>query len=297
MTDYYGGVELGGTKTLVLLAEGDRIVARRSIPTGQPQDTLHQAAEQLRDWNRATPFTAVGIASFGPLQLKRDAPDFGRMLPTPKPGWAGADIAGTLTGGLDCPWAIDTDVNGAALAEYRWGAGKGSTSLCYITIGTGLGGGVLAGGVPVHGAMHPEVGHIRIRREAGDGFAGACPFHGDCVEGLVAGPALAARFGARMEDVRDDDPRWRDVASDIAELIGTLLLTTAAERILFGGSVATRRPFLLPMARDRALERLAGYLPAFTPDSAADMVRLAGLGDDAGPYGAIALAQAARPDI
>ncbi|HZV58581.1 MAG TPA: ROK family protein [Sphingobium sp.] len=287
------GVELGGTKALVLLAEGDTIIERHRIETHGPADTLGAANAHLQHWNRAAPIEAVGIASFGPIMLRQGDPLFGRILPTPKPGWAGADVHGTLMQGLDCPAAIDTDVNGAALAEYRWGAGQGVDCLWYITIGTGVGGGLLIDGRPFHGAMHSEIGHIRVKRQPRETFEGTCAFHGDCIEGLVSGPALAARFGTAIESVGDNHPRWRGVALDIAELVATLFLTTAAQRILLGGTVALERPFLLPRIRDAVVESLAGYLPFITQDTIAHRLCLAGLGNDAGPAGAIALAQAA----
>lgn len=287
------GIELGGTKSIAVLAEGDRIIARNAMPTTDPATTLSALHAQIVEWDRLARLAAVGIASFGPLQLKLESPGFGCILATPKPGWSGTDVASALMDGLDCPWRIDTDVNGAALAEYRWGAGKGCDSLCYITIGTGLGGGILAHGRPLHGAMHPEIGHLRLRRAAGDVFPGACSFHGDCIEGLVCGPALAARIGMDPADAPDSNPVWRRVAADIAELSGAILLTTSAQRILFGGSVAVSRPFLLPWVRTLVVEQLGDYLPFLRRDSADDIIRPAGLGAEAGPLGAIALAQAA----
>jgi fructokinase len=287
------GVELGGTKALVILAQGDQIVERVRIPTTTPQVTLSSARAQLDMWHAGAPLEAIGIASFGPIQLRRDAADFGHILPTPKPGWTGANVLEMLTGDLPCPVAIDTDVNGAAIAEQIWGAGQGSDCFWYITIGTGLGGGLVANGHPLHGAMHPEIGHMHPRRVDEDNFAGTCPFHGDCIEGLVSGPALAARFGASMETVADDDPRWHHVAADLAQLASTLFLTTAAERILFGGTVATHRPFLLPLVRTKVLESVNGYLPFLTEASMEDRIRLPALGDDAGPMGALALAKVA----
>ena len=289
----FAGVELGGTKTLALLAEGDHIIERHQIATGSPCETLAAAHACLTGWHSDLPLAGIGIATFGPIRLQRGETDFGHVLPTPKAGWAGTDIYGTLTHGLDCPAAIDTDVNGAALAEYLWGAGKGLDCLWYVTIGTGVGGGLLVDGKPVHGAMHPEIGHASVRRRSGDAFAGICSFHGDCVEGLVSGPALTQRFGAKIETIPDDDPRWRHVAADLAGLVATLLLTTAAKCVLFGGSVATRRGFLLPLVREAALSNLNGYLPYFTPQTATAVVGLAALAEDAGPLGAIALAQSA----
>ena len=293
MPVFFAGIELGGTKAIAMLADGDRIVDRKTIPTTEPDTTLGALRAQLDAWQLRAPIAALGIASFGPIQLSATRPDFGHILATPKPGWSGAPIVPLLTHGFTCPWRIDTDVNGAALAEYRWGAGIGCDSLCYITIGTGLGGGVLVAGQPVHGAMHPEIGHLRLRRTPNDPFAGACPFHGDCIEGLVCGPALHARFGMDPATVPDSHPLWRHVAADIAELCGTILLTTSAQRILFGGSVILSRPFLLPWVRALVVERLGDYLPFLDGDAAELILQPAGLGVDAGPLGAIALAQTA----
>lgn len=292
-TRRYAGIELGGTKAIAVLADGDHIVERRTIPTGDPVATLGELRAILNGWEAQMQIAGLGIASFGPIQLDPADPQFGHILPTPKPGWAGAPVAAMLSEGLGCPVAIDTDVNGAALAEYRWGAAVGCDSLCYLTIGTGLGGGLLIGGRPVHGAMHPEIGHLRLRRVAGDPFAGACRFHGDCVEGLVSGPALAMRFGMAPATAPDDHPAWRHVAADIAELCGAILLTTSARRILFGGSVALSRAFLLPWVREQVVAQLESYLPFVTAKAIDDIIQPAGLGTDAGPLGAIALAQAA----
>ena len=291
----FAGIELGGTKAIAVLAEGDRIIDRTVIATTDPHGTLSALRAELDGWMRNGPVDSVGIASFGPVQLDPKRPGYGHILATPKPGWTGAAVAPMLTDGLACPWRIDTDVNGAALAEYRWGAGMQCDSLCYITIGTGLGGGLLLEGRPVHGAMHPEIGHLHIRRMAGDTFAGTCPFHGDCIEGLIAGPALAARFGQDIREVSDDHPLWRHVAEDLAELCGTILLTTSAQRILFGGSVAVSRAFLLPWASALVAQRLGSYLPFLQENGAGARIRPAGLGVEAGPLGAIALAQAALP--
>ncbi|MGV3456461.1 ROK family protein [Sphingomonas sp.] len=289
----YAGIELGGTKAIAVLAQDDTIVERRSMPTGEPVATLSALRGIVDGWAKGAPLAGLGIASFGPIQLDPRDPKFGRILATPKPGWTGAPVAALLGEGLACSMAIDTDVNGAALAEYRWGAAVGCDSLCYLTIGTGLGGGLLIGGEPVHGAMHPEIGHIRLRRAAGDAFAGNCPFHGDCVEGLVSGPALAARFGMDPASASDADPIWHHVAADIAELCCAILLTTSARRILFGGSVALSRAFILPWVRAIVVAQLESYLPFVTTEAVDEIIQPAGLGADAGPLGAIALAQAA----
>ncbi|HUD94505.1 ROK family protein [Sphingobium sp.] len=288
------GVELGGTKIFVVRARGREIVDRMMIPTTAPDGTLGAAKQILLDWHSQEPFSALGIASFGPLRLDRTAEDFGRMLPTPKPGWTGADIFGALAEGLPCPAAIDTDVNAAALAEAYWGAGiqedRPSDCLCYLTIGTGLGGGFVFNGRPLHGAMHPELGHILIRRAEGDEFPGVCSFHGDCIEGLVSGPALARRFNVSGDAIPATHPHWDFVAHDIAQLVSTILLTTAARRILIGGGVGMGRADLLDRVRSKVIEQLNGYLSFVTHDSIATIVRTPALGEQAGPLGAIALA-------
>lgn len=283
------GVELGGTKSIAVLAEGDRITHRFAVGTTSPDITLAALREQLRAWADAIGFSALGIATFGPVQLTPGSTNFGRILATPKPLWSDAAVAETLTAPFALPWRIDTDVNGAALAEHRWGAGAGCDVLCYVTIGTGLGGGIVVGGRTIRGAMHPEIGHMRLRRAPGDTFAGTCPFHGDCVEGLVSGPALARRFNDNPALVPDTHPGWQHVAADLAELAGSLLLTVSPRRILFGGSVATSRAALLPQVRTQLVERLASYLPFLTTDTVEDIVRHPALGTDAGPLGAIAL--------
>lgn len=289
----FAGVELGGTKSIAVLAREQDIVEQVTFPTTGPEETLGALGDRLRGWAREHPLAALGIASFGPIQLDPSAPDYGRMHATPKPGWSGAPVAGALTARLDCPWALDTDVNGAALAEYRWGAGRGTTSLCYVTIGTGVGGGLVIGGRAVHGAMHPEIGHLRLRRLRGDAFAGVCRFHGDCVEGLISGPALAERLGPDNAGLAHDDPRWEPVASDIAELAAAILLTTSAQRILIGGGVGLARQAVLDRARALLVGRLAGYLPFLDAGTAQRILRTPELGSQVGPLGTIALAMGA----
>jgi len=284
------GIELGGTKTIVVLGQPGRIDERVELPTGEPEETLAQAIGVIEGWRDDKPVDAVGIASFGPIRVARDAADFGTMLDTPKPGWLGTDVFATVADALACPVALDTDVNAAALAEHRFGAGRGCASLVYLTIGTGLGGGVLVDGEPVHGRLHPEIGHVRLRRAPGDTFAGSCAFHGDCMEGLLSGPALAARFGTHPSRIEPEDPRWETVAQDLAELLAMLVLTLSPQRIVVGGGVSHRQPQLMPAAIARVPALLSGYLRDCSRHTLAGMIVAPELGDDAGPMGSLCLA-------
>ena len=288
--DRLAAIELGGTKAIALVAAEGRIIERESFPTAAPAETLLLLTDWIEQRAGGEGFGGLGIASFGPVRLDRASSDFGRILKTPKPGWSDADVVSVLASRLQCPVAIDTDVNAAAAAEYRWGAARGCSSLAYITIGTGLGVGALVNGVPVHGRMHPEVGHLLLRRADGDRFAGTCPFHGDCIEGLISGPALAARLGEDPRGVVAADERWDPVAHDLAHLLASLLLTLSPQRILVGGGVGLGVPHLLPAAIARVPALLCGYLPGLDEGTLAATIRPAGLGEQAGPWGAIALA-------
>lgn len=285
------GLELGGTKTLAVLARGTQIIDRYRIPTDSPDIVL----PAIEAWFAETAArhgapVALGIASFGPLALDPCAPDHGCLTATPKPGWAGASLLHRFADRLDVPVRLDTDVNGAALAEQRWGAAQGATVVVYVTIGTGVGAGVVIDGRPVHGHAHPEFGHIRLRRVTGDDFAGVCPWHGDCLEGLVSGPALAARTGMAGTAITADHPVWNAVAADLGEAMAILILTIAPGCIIIGGGVGMGQLQLLPRIAAATAERLAGYCPEAVARLADGLIRAPALGEDAGPMGAIALA-------
>lgn len=287
------GIELGGTKAIAVLARGRTIVAHESFPTtADPAATLAAAVAVIVGWHAQAPLAAIGIASFGPVALDPQSPSYGQILDTPKPGWAGFDVLGSVRRAIDVPLAIDTDVNAAALAEGRWGGSARCRVHAYVTIGTGVGGGIVVDGQPLHGFLHPEIGHMRVPRVAGDAFAGACPFHGDCVEGLVAGPALAARTGLAGADIADDHPVWGNVAQELGDFFANMLVSFAPERIALGGSVVLGRPLLLAGVHAVVARRLGRYLPVtgMTPES---RIALTMLGADAGPLGAIALAERA----
>ena len=279
----HGLIEAGGTKFILGVAEADgRIVARHRLPTTTPDATLGAAI----DWFRGQgPIDRMGIASFGPLGLDRAAPDWGHILATPKPDWSMADLAGPFMRAFDCPVAIDTDVNGAALAESLWGAGQGVRSCVYLTIGTGIGGGAVVDGRIIGGAGHPEMGHMRLPRHPDDhAFAGHCPFHGACLEGLASGPAILARWGASLSDLPPDGPEQAMIAWYLAQAVTNLQAVLAPGRVILGGGVMAT-PGLLARIRTLADDLGQGYFAT----RAADIVVPPGLGADAGLMGAFAL--------
>jgi len=232
------------------------------------------------------------VASFGPLELDPASPRYGTLVNTPKPGWTGADLLSGLKA-FGVPVGLDTDVNGAALAEGQWGGAQGLHSFTYVTVGTGIGVGSIVRGLAVRGLGHSEAGHLRIPRLAGRNWPGACPFHGDCAEGLASGPAIQAQAGRPAVDLPPSDPIWDEVVQALAALLHNLVLTTAPQRILIGGGVVSGQPFLLPRLRPALLDSLNGY--GVAPAIAADIhsfVDAPALGTFAGPLGAVALAQA-----
>lgn len=278
-------VELGGTKCFALLARGDRIVERVRVATTAPAATLRALADACARWPVPD---AIGVATFGPVMLDRADPRFGQVLTTPKTEWIGHDVLGPFRR-AGIPIAIETDVAAAALAEGRWGGSRGCATHAYCTIGTGIGLGLVANGGPVHGLLHPEAGHIRFRRAPGDDFPGICPFHGDCLEGLASGPAIVARARTTADHIAPDAALWGFIAADLAELMTQLILTVAPERIAIGGGVGWgQRDHLLPRIIDATRARLAGYLPPHVDP--ARIIVAAGLGEEAGPLGAVAVA-------
>lgn len=285
------GVELGGTKCVCILGTGPDVVrAIERVPTTTPAETLAAIEGVLDGWQG---FAALGIPSFGPVGIDRAAPDWGHITATTKPGWSGTDIAPRLAARYGVPVGFDTDVVGAALAEARWGAAQGLADLAYVTIGTGVGVGLIADGKPLSGLTHAELGHIRPRRLAGDVFPGMCSFHSDCVEGLASGPAIAARAGKPGDQLAADDPAWVSVADAIAQLCHTLVLTGVPRRIVFGGGVAVGTPHLLPRVRAALAESLGCYGNLALLGDLDAFIVPAALGDRAGPLGAILLGQAA----
>jgi fructokinase len=288
----YAGVELGGTKCVAILARGPHdVLAREVIPTRLPSETLGRIESALLDWKRTQGFDALGIASFGPLDLDRQSPTYGHTVTTTKPGWSDVDIAPRFETATGVPAAFDTDVNGAAFAEMRWGAGRGFDDFAYVTVGTGVGVGLIVNGKPTRGFAHCELGHIRVARLPGDEWPGSCPYHGDCVEGLAAGSALSARFGEAARDLPPDHPVWDSVAWALAQLCHAIVCAAAPRRIAMGGGVMQGHPHLLPRINAMLIESLNAYVPL---PGDGNYVRAPELGADAGPLGAIALAMTAK---
>lgn len=287
----YAGVELGGTKCVLTMADENRaIVAQQVVPTTEPDETLAAIESILLGWQAAHRVRALGIASFGPVDLHRNSPTFGHITTTSKLRWSGTDVAQRLQRALRVPMSFDTDVNGAALAEMRWGAGQGMQDFAYITVGTGVGVGLIANGKSMRGFLHCELGHIRVPRLPGDDWPGSCPFHGDCIEGTASGGALRKRFkGQSLAELGEDHPVWESVAWSLAQLCHTIACTAAPYAIAFGGGVMERQPHLLGRIEPLLRESLSDYF--HLPEQ---YVRRPALGAMAGPLGSIALAMDAR---
>lgn len=289
-----GAIEAGGTKFVAAVAKADgTILARTRIATRTPAECFPELADFFRSASSSHgAISAFGVASFGPIDIDPASPGYGAFTTTPKPGWPGARWHDVL-GSFGVPIAVDTDVNGAALGEWLNGAGRGCTTLAYTTIGTGVGTGVLRRGESLMGFSHYESGHIPIPHDRSrDGFAGHCPFHGDCLEGLAAGPAILERWGRSLSDL--DDPGAVELVADyIAVLAANLVLLHMPERLIFGGGVM-KTPGLIPALRRKTEARLAGYVRAsqLDPGLEAYIVPPA-LGDDAGIIGAIELGRRA----
>jgi fructokinase len=281
----YGGIEAGGTKWVCGIGTGpDDLRELATFPTTTPAETLARAAGFFAENGGVS---AVGVGSFGPIDLRR-----GRITTTPKPGWAGTEVVASLEQTLDVPVAFDTDVNAAALGEQRWGAAIGLETFCYITVGTGIGGGVMADGRLLHGLLHPEVGHMRIPHDRErDPFPGVCPFHGDCFEGLASGGAIRHRWDKPGEELGDAPAVWELEAEYLALGVVNVVCMVSPERLILGGGVM-KQPSLLPLVRARVQALLAGYVSA--PELAGgidEYIVAPSLGDRAGVLGAIELAR------
>jgi fructokinase len=290
----FGAIEAGGTKFVCAVGSAaSGIVAMETIPTSDPDATFAAVAEFFHMAGRAQDIAAVGVGSFGPVAVDPASPSYGRILATPKPGWQGTDMLGRIRAFLDVPLAIDTDVNAAALAEAQ-AAGPDVRHLAYVTIGTGVGVGLVNDGRTVHGTGHPEIGHILVRRHPlHSEFPGVCPFHGDCLEGLASGPAVLAAWGSPATEFGDDHPFWTIQVDYLAQLCMTLLLSTMPQRIILGGGVM-KQERLFPAVRARTAELLNGYVAGIENAQSLDDVIVPPLCiDPPGVVGALLLAEAA----
>ena len=288
----FGGIEAGGTKFVCAIGTGpDDIRAEIRFPTTRPEETIQQAIDffraQIAEYG---PLAAIGIASFGPVDPNPSSLTFGYITTTPKPGWANVDLGGAIQRAFNVSIGFDTDVNGAALSEGRWGAAQGLDTFIYLTIGTGIGGGAMVNGRLLHGFIHPEMGHIPLPHDwEQDPFPGKCPYHGDCFEGMAAGPAIEARWQTKGQHLAPEHPAWELEAHYIALALRSFICTLSPQRIILGGGVMDQ-PQLFPLVRQKTLEALNGYVqsPAILENIDSYIVS-PGLGNQAGVLGAIAL--------
>lgn len=281
-----GALEAGGTKMVCAIGdETGKIYEQESFPTVTPEETL----PQLLDYFKGKEIKALGIACFGPIDLDRDSDTYGYITTTPKTAWMNTDIAGYFANGLNVPVGFDTDVNGSLLGEVTYGQAKGLGDAVYYTIGTGVGAGVMSGGKLVHGAMHPEAGHMLLRVREDDPMPeGICPFHGACLEGMAAGPAIEKRWGKKAIEMKDDAKVWDLEAYYLAQCMVTTTLMLSPKIIILGGGVMHQTQ-LFPLVREKTRELLNGYIKNDTVNDMDHYIVPASLHDDQGIMGCLKL--------
>ncbi|MCX6058710.1 MAG: ROK family protein [Chloroflexi bacterium] len=286
----YGGIEGGGTKFNCAVGNGpDSIVAEARFATTTPAETIGQVIEFFVPY--ADRIQGIGLGSFGPFDADPASPTYGYITTTPKPHWGNTNVLGLLKEKINLPFAADLDVAVSGLGEATWGASKNDSHSLYITIGTGIGGGYIINGLPLRGLVSLEMGHIRLARDPQlDPFQGACPYHGDCFEGLAAGPAVEKRFGQKGETLPDDHPFWDLEAGYIAQALMNFILTLAPQRIIIGGGVM-QKDFMFPAVRRKTQELLNGYINhTMILNHIDEYIVSPALGGRSGVLGAIALA-------
>lgn len=287
----FGAIEAGGTKFVCAVGDGPDHIRTAQFPTSTPDITI-AAAIHFFQHEPATHLDAIGIGSFGPLDLDPGSPAYGHITSTPKAGWENYNLLGAIESALRVPVALETDVNAAVLGEARWGAARGLSHAVYLTIGTGIGGGALVHGRILHGLMHPEMGHLRVPHDLSrDPFPGACSFHRDCLEGLAAGPAIQARWKAPAATLPPDHPAWELEAHYLALAAVNITLTLSPQRILFGGGVM-QQTHLFPLIRNAFARLMNNYISR--PEligGLEEYIQPPQLGSSAGVLGALALAQ------
>ncbi|MDP4095510.1 ROK family protein [Paenibacillus sp. P96] len=283
-----GAIEAGGTKFVCGIGnEQGEIMDRVSFPTEAPEITMARVIEYFDGKN----VEAIGVGSFGPIDPIIGSSTYGYITTTPKPHWSNYNLIGKLKAHFNVPMGFDTDVNGAALGEYTWGAAKGLDNCIYITVGTGIGAGAVAGGQLLHGLSHPEMGHILTRRHPEDSYEGFCPYHGDCLEGLAAGPAISRRWGTQGAELASDHPAWELEAYYLAQALMNYILILSPQKIIMGGGVM-KQEHLFPLVRRKLQEILKGYIQHASLAADIDSYIVPpGLGDNAGLSGALALAR------
>jgi len=295
MSNLIGGIEAGGTKFVCAVGTGpDDLRDEARFPTTTPEETLSKAIAYFEEAQaKHGTLSAIGIGAFGPLDPNPQSPTFGHITTTPKPHWGNADVVGTMKKVFNVPIGFDTDVNAAALSEHHWGAAQNVDNLIYLTIGTGVGGGVMVNGQLVHGLIHPELGHISLPHDwERDPYKGRCPYHGDCLEGMAAGPAIGERWQTPAYELPSDHPAWDLEAHYLALALRTFICTLSPQRIILGGGVM-EQPQLFPLLRKKTKEYLNGYVqsPALL-DEINNYIVPPGLGNKAGVLGAFALGMA-----
>lgn len=285
-----GAIEAGGTKFVCGIGKEDgTVIERTSFPTTTPEETM----AQVFSFFEGKGVEAIGAGFFGPIDPVKGSPTYGCITTTPKPHWSNFNVVKALKERFDVPIGFDTDVNGAALGEYTWGAAQGLDSCLYITIGTGVGAGAVVDGKLIHGLSHPEMGHIIVRRHPEDKYEGTCPYHSDCLEGLAAGPSLGKRWGVAGAELTPDHPAWEMEAYYLAQALMNYVLILSPQRIVMGGGVMKQQQ-LFPLIQKNLQGMLAGYVshPSLNEDIAQFIVSPE-LGDNAGLCGALALAKVA----
>jgi fructokinase len=289
----YGGIEAGGTKFLCAIGSGpDDLRDDIRFSTTTPEETIARTIAYFKEQRQKYPLEAIGVGSFGPVDLRPGSTTYGYITTTPKPGWQNTDFMGKLQRELHLPVYFETDVNAAAFGEYTWGAGQNLNSCLYLTIGTGIGGGAIVNDRLLHGFNHIEIGHILLpRNKELDPFEGICPFHGDCLEGLASGPALEKRWGKKADKLPANHPAWVLEKTYLAAALVNFLLTLAPERIIMGGGVMAQY-HLFPLIREEVKKLLNNYIPIpEIIDRIEEYIVPPSLGKKTGVLGAIALAK------
>jgi len=298
MDKVYGGIETGGTKFICAIGTAPDNFIKTQFTTTSPDESIGKAIDFFKNNSRQKQLIALGIASFGPLDLDHGSPTYGNITTTPKHSWSNINIVKKIRSQLGVPVSIDTDVNGAALGEQVWGVSRGLDTFIYLTVGTGFGGGGMVNGRLMHGLSHPEMGHIHIPHDwQEDPYRGCCPYHGDCLEGLASGKAMELRWRQSPENLPSGHPAWELEASYLASAINNFICTISPQRIIIGGGLM-KNPDLMPAVRRKVIDNLNGYIPLEAIMKGMDhYIVTPALGDLAGVIGALELAKRINQEI